>query len=35
VIWRTEDTLGIEFTDHIIGEDSSGRRLAVREPTDT
>ena len=35
VIWRTEGTLGVEFTDQVDGEDSSGRRLAVREPTDT
>jgi len=35
VIWRTEETLGVEFTDHVDGEDSSGRRLVVREPTDT
>jgi hypothetical protein len=25
VIWRTEDTLGVEFTNQIKGEDSSGR----------
>ena len=35
VIWRTEETLGVEFTDHVDGEDSSGQRLVVREPTDT
>jgi hypothetical protein len=33
VIWRTEDTLGVEFTDHIDGADSSGHRRAAREPT--
>jgi hypothetical protein len=33
VIWRTEDTLGVEFTDHVDGEDSSGRRPAARERT--
>jgi hypothetical protein len=33
VIWRTEDTLGVEFTDHIEGADSSGHRRAAREPT--
>jgi len=34
VIWRTEDTLGVEFTDHIDGDDGSGHRPAAREPTD-
>jgi hypothetical protein len=33
VIWRTEDTLGVEFTDLVDGEDSSGHPPAVREPT--
>jgi PilZ domain-containing protein len=33
VIWRTEDTLGVEFTDHIDGADISGHRRAAREPT--
>jgi PilZ domain len=33
VIWRTEDTLGIEFTDFIDGEDSSSHLPTVREPT--
>jgi PilZ domain len=33
VIWRTEDTLGVEFTDLPDGEDSSGHRPAVRERT--
>jgi hypothetical protein len=33
VIWRTEDAVGVEFTDHIDGEHSSGDRPAVREPT--
>jgi hypothetical protein len=35
VIWRTEDMLGVEFIDHVDGEDSSGGRLAMQEPTDT
>jgi hypothetical protein len=34
VIWRTEDTLGVEFTDHVDGDDDSGHRPAAREPTD-
>jgi hypothetical protein len=33
VIWRTEDTLGVEFTDLPDGEDSLGHRPAVRERT--
>jgi hypothetical protein len=33
VIWRTEDTLGVEFTDLVDGEGSSGHPPAVREPT--
>jgi hypothetical protein len=33
VIWRTEDMLGVEFTDLVDGEDSSGHPPAVREPT--
>src|SRR5580704_15031887 len=33
VIWRTEDMLGVEFTDLADGEDSSGHPPAVREPT--
>ena len=33
VIWRTEDTLGVEFTDHTDGADGSGHRRAAREPT--
>jgi hypothetical protein len=35
VIWRTEDSLGVEFTDHVDGDDSSDRRPAVWEPTDS
>ena len=33
VIWRTEDTLGVEFSDHIDGEGCASDRPAVREPT--
>ena len=33
VIWRTDDTLGVEFTDLVDGEDSSGHPPAAREPT--
>ena len=33
VIWRTDDTLGVEFTDLIEGEDGSGRGSAVRAKT--
>jgi hypothetical protein len=33
VIWRTEDTLGVEFTDHVDGEECSGGRPAAREQT--
>ena len=33
VIWRTDDTLGVEFTDLIEGEDGSDRRPAVRAKT--
>ena len=33
VIWRTDDTLGVEFTDLGDGEDNSGHPPAVREPT--
>jgi hypothetical protein len=35
VIWRTEDTLGVEFTDHVDGDNRSRRRSAVQEPTAT
>ena len=34
VIWRTEDTLGVEFTDHVDGNHDSGHRPSAREPTD-
>src|SRR5271167_5113882 len=34
VIWRTEDALGVEFTDQIDGDDSSCHRPVVRERTD-
>src|SRR5271169_2185375 len=30
VIWRTENTLGVEFTDHMDGADSSCHRPVVR-----
>ena len=33
VIWRTEDTLGVEFSDHTDGEGCSIDQPAVREPT--
>jgi PilZ domain len=33
VIWRTEDTLGVEFTDHADSERCSSDRPPVREPT--
>jgi hypothetical protein len=33
VIWRTEDTLGVAYTDLVDGEDSSGQPPAVRGPT--
>jgi PilZ domain len=33
VIWRAEDALGVEFTDHVDGEGSSGDRPAMHEPT--
>lgn len=35
VIWRTEDTLGVEFTDYVDADDRSGGRSAVQEPTET
>ena len=31
VIWRTEDTLGVEFTDHIDDDNRSGGRSKVQE----
>ena len=34
VVWRTEDTLGVQFTDCMDGDDSSSDQPAVREPTD-
>jgi PilZ domain len=33
VIWRTEDTLGVKFTDDNDGADGSGHWRATREPT--
>jgi hypothetical protein len=33
VIWRTEDTLAVEFTDHTDREACSSDQPAVREPT--
>jgi len=33
IIWRTEDTLGVEFTDQIDGEESSPHQSAVRQRT--
>jgi PilZ domain len=33
VMWRTEGTLGVKFTDLPDDEDSSSHRSAVREPT--
>ena len=32
VIWRTDDTLGIEFTDPIKRAEKSAARNAAREP---
>jgi len=33
VIWRTEDTLGVEFTDHTGGEGCSSDQRPARELT--
>lgn len=33
VVWRTEDTLGVQFTDCIDGNGGSSDQPAVREPT--
>jgi hypothetical protein len=33
VVWRTEDTLGVQFTDCTDGNDSASDQPAVREPT--
>jgi PilZ domain len=33
VVWRTEDALGVEFTDRVDGHEISGHRAAVPEPT--
>jgi PilZ domain len=33
VIWRTDDTLGIEFTDHIKRAEKPNLKQSVREPT--
>ena len=35
VVWRTEDTLGVEFTDHVDAENGLGRRSTMHEPTNT
>jgi hypothetical protein len=32
VLWRTEDALGIQFTDCMDGDGSSSDQPAVREP---
>jgi hypothetical protein len=32
VIWRTEDALGVEFTDHIDANEIPGHLPEVREP---
>jgi hypothetical protein len=33
VLWRTEDALGVQFTDCMDGDGSSSDQPAVREPT--
>jgi hypothetical protein len=33
VLWRTEEALGVQFTDCMDDDGSSSDRLAVREPT--
>jgi len=33
VIWRTEDALGVEFTDHADGEVRSTEQPGMQEPT--
>jgi hypothetical protein len=32
VVWRTEDALGVEFTDHIDSHEITGHRPAVPQP---